>query len=391
VLDEAGIRANFEGVPRNVGLVLGEASGDLVDVDLDVPEAAAIAGHFLPPTLVSGRPGNPRSHYWFVSPGAGSVAYKDTDGRVLVEIRANGRQTVVPPSVHPRGERIVWYDDAGKEPAPAEAEDLERRCRLLTTAALVARHLPDGGRHDFAMALAGFLLRPGRLVKEQALGIMVAAWDAAGYPNGKSRAEAMRDLEGILGDTGVRLGEGKRVWGGPTLGEMTPDLPDALEKIWGWKEARAPANEPNTVSAADLLTKEFPPINWVVPGVLPEGVTLLAGKPKIGKSWLMLDLCLGVAHRGVVLGTKEVERGPCLYLALEDNPRRLQRRLRKLTESGLGTHGSPEGFDIATEWPRMGEGCEEALRDWLNRNPGARAIVVDTLAKIRPRQKGQNV
>ena len=55
-------------------------------------------------------------------------------------------------------------------------------------------------------------------------------------------------------------------------------------------------------TAADLQGMEFPPINWVVPGVLPEGLTILAGKPKLGKSWLALDMALAVAGGGSVLG-----------------------------------------------------------------------------------------
>jgi hypothetical protein len=123
-----------------------------------------------------------------------------------------------------------------------------------------------------------------------------------------------------------------------------------------------------------------------VPGILPEGVTILAGKPKLGKSWLAMDLCLGVAFGGAVLGTKRVEGGPCLYLALEDSPRRLQRRLKSLMAGGeTDGEDAPEGFEFATGWPRVGEGCEERLRAWLEAHPGARLAVIDTLKKIRPK------
>lgn len=144
---------------------------------------------------------------------------------------------------------------------------------------------------------------------------------------------------------------------------------------------------PSVFGASWLLREEFPPIRWVVPGILPEGVTILAGKPKLGKSWLAMDLCLGVACGGAVLGTKRVEGGPCLYLALEDSPRRLQRRLRSLMAGDIESGGgdAPEGFEFATGWPRVGEGCEERLRAWLEAHPGARLVVIDTLKKIRPK------
>lgn len=101
-------------------------------------------------------------------------------------------------------------------------------------------------------------------------------------------------------------------------------------------------------SAAELMAEELPPVRWVVPGLLPEGVTLLAGKPKLGKSWLALGLGMAVASGGVALGTKQVECGDVLYLALEDNPRRLQGRLGKMLAGGE----APKGLYYATEWPR---------------------------------------
>jgi RecA-family ATPase len=67
-----------------------------------------------------------------------------------------------------------------------------------------------------------------------------------------------------------------------------------------------------------------------VPDVLPGGITLLAGKPKKGKSWMALGMCEAVATGGVAFGMKRVEQGDTLYLALEDNPKRLQKRLRKV-------------------------------------------------------------
>lgn len=79
-----------------------------------------------------------------------------------------------------------------------------------------------------------------------------------------------------------------------------------------------PANLNNSIpiSAADLIQIEFPPTAWIVRDVLPEGVTLLAGKPKKGKSWLALALAEAVASGGVALGNKSVEQGRLCILPL---------------------------------------------------------------------------
>jgi hypothetical protein len=132
-------------------------------------------------------------------------------------------------------------------------------------------------------------------------------------------------------------------------------------------------------TAADLQGMEFPPINWVVPGVLPEGLTILAGKPKLGKSWLALDMALAVAGGGSVLG-RECDPGPALYLALEDNQRRLQRRLNNI-EPHLEW---PADLELNTRWPRLDEGGIKAISQWIKTRDGAKLVIVDTLAVVRP-------
>lgn len=133
-------------------------------------------------------------------------------------------------------------------------------------------------------------------------------------------------------------------------------------------------------SARDLLSVEFPEPRWAVPGIVPEGLTLLAGPPKVGKSWGFLALGLSVASGGRAFGAVPVEEGECLYMALEDGPRRLQSRLGQL----LGDEEAPEGLHLVTEWPRLDQGGDEALDDWLAGHPDCRLLLVDVFARIRP-------
>jgi len=94
----------------NVGLLLGKASGDLIDIDVDAPEAVDLDSEFLPPTdRVHGRRGKPLSHWWYLGrPSPAPLKLCDIDGTTLVELRSTGQQTLVPPSVHPGGERLRW-------------------------------------------------------------------------------------------------------------------------------------------------------------------------------------------------------------------------------------------------------------------------------------------
>src|SRR5262245_6276525 len=93
---------------------------------------------------------------------------------------------------------------------------------------------------------------------------------------------------------------------------------------------RAPSWRDHVFTAADLRNRPFPPICYVVPDLIPEGLSIMAGRPKIGKSWLALDLCIAVAAGRICFGERKPVPGDVLYAALEDNPRRLQRRLDKL-------------------------------------------------------------
>jgi hypothetical protein len=147
----------------------------------------------------------------------------------------------------------------------------------------------------------------------------------------------------------------------------------------------APADEPprprSSWTADELMALEFAPPRWAVPGFLAEGLSLLAGPPKVGKSWLSLGLALNVAAGAAALGSIPVEAGPVLYLALEDTPRRLQSRMRKI----LDGRQAPRGLTLATTCPPLPEGGAAHIGGWLARNPDARMVVVDVFAKVRGR------
>jgi len=131
----------FEG--RNVGLLLGSASGDLVDVDCDWPEAAELACELLPATaLVHGRPSSPHSHWWYRALGARTAVFRVEPvfarKPTIVELRGAGAQTVVPPSTHPSGETLRW--ERWGQPATVDCVELRKTvARLAIAAALVVR------------------------------------------------------------------------------------------------------------------------------------------------------------------------------------------------------------------------------------------------------------
>jgi len=148
----------------------------------------------------------------------------------------------------------------------------------------------------------------------------------------------------------------------------------------------SPTNLPRLIDY-DLMAKEFDPLKFIIPKYLPEGLFILAGKQKIGKSWLALDMCLAVATGGTVLSEK-VEQGRAIYFALEDGARRLQDRLHKL---GVGSN-QPDLLTLAEmgSLPPLNKGGYKLLENLLDHYPDTRLLVIDTLGMIKPPTSNKN-
>jgi hypothetical protein len=132
-------------------------------------------------------------------------------------------------------------------------------------------------------------------------------------------------------------------------------------------------------TAAELMAITFPEPRWAVPGVIPEGLTVLAGAPKVGKSWFAANGALAVAQGGRAFGRVAVEQGAALYMALEDPPRRLQQRLSMM----LAGSPAPAELTLATECDPFPAGIDRIDR-WLRTAPNPRLVIVDVWAKVRP-------
>ena len=138
-----------------------------------------------------------------------------------------------------------------------------------------------------------------------------------------------------------------------------------------------------TTSAADILNKEYPPLDELVEGSLSPGLYILAGAPKSGKSWLVLQLSHHVSM-GIPLWGRKVRICTVLYLCLEDTEQRIQKRLRCICDGETGN------IYFATKADVLGMGFEEQITSFLKEHPDTRLVIVDTLAKIREVHSGRN-
>lgn len=137
-----------------------------------------------------------------------------------------------------------------------------------------------------------------------------------------------------------------------------------------------------TLSGPELMALDLPESRFACAGLIVEGLSFLAGKPKLGKSWLALQLAVAVALAESWLG-EACERGEVLYIALEDSRRRLQSRLQKV----LDRRRCPPALHLATECPRLDDGGLDRISSWLLAHPEARLVIIDTLAKVKPHRK----
>lgn len=138
------------------------------------------------------------------------------------------------------------------------------------------------------------------------------------------------------------------------------------------------------VTAPQLRDMVFPPPRFTVTGLLPEGLAMLAGAPKLGKSWMALDLCVAVAQGTLALGAFAVEQGDALYLGLEDSYSRVQRRLASLGDT------FPSDLSIGLQLAPLTAGGEDQLLGWLESRPNPRLVVIDTYSRVRPARAKSN-
>ncbi len=135
-------------------------------------------------------------------------------------------------------------------------------------------------------------------------------------------------------------------------------------------------NELKTVNCEQLMTTPLRPIEFCIDGMLSTGLFILAGAPKVGKSWLALDMALSIAKGEKVLG-RETKRGTALYLCLEDSYTRIQNRLFDLTSE------PSDNLHFAIMAGTLGGILEKQIENFKSQHTDLKIIIVDTLQKIR--------
>jgi len=363
----------------NVGIVAGASGLVILDVDPRNDGVASLQRlteeHGVLPFGPRARTGGGGLHFYFKHPDRplGNSAGQIGPG---LDSKCDGGYVVAPPSVHATGVSYRWdVDDEGLELSPWNVEPPELPLWLLllmeTAAAKpmggtqpVGSVIAQGERRSRLMSLGGTVRHRGASESEIYAYLMAVNAERCVPPfDGREIAKLSAQIAQF------EVGEAVVVVGPKTRGE------------------KAPRVMPEPFSAVELMAMDLPEVKWAVPELLPEGLAVLAGKPKLGKSWMSFNLGIAIAEGGIALGAQPVDEGDVLILALEDNKRRLKKRM------GIMLGGEPphERLMMAHDWPREDEGGLEAIDAWLGAHPQARMVVIDTLAKFRPKAiQGKN-
>lgn len=132
----------------------------------------------------------------------------------------------------------------------------------------------------------------------------------------------------------------------------------------------------DVIDGETLMEKRFSKTKFCIDTLLPQGVTVLGGAPKVGKSWLVLDMCVRVA-KGKNVFNLSSKKGTVLYLCLEDTERRIQERLSYITDE------VPENIFFATAANTLADGLCQQIEDFVSEHPDTVLIAIDTFQLVR--------
>lgn len=354
----------------NVGIATGTVS-DLVVIDVD-PRSGGDetlrqleTEHGPLPETVEVLTGGGGRHIFLRHPG-GVVPCSAGKLGPGIDVKADGGYIVAPPSIHPDTHREYEWEIEHRPGEVPVASPPTWILEGLTTQIQPVRGTPDricgGERNKSLTRLAGIMRRPGMTADEILVALLAI---------NEGRCDPPLDVKEVQ-----KIARSVGRYAPASLPQDGPDIPE-IETL------------------ADLMDCELPPLSWTVDGILPEGLALLIGPPKKGKSLLSGSFGLSVVYSGPVLGRNErhAVKGSVLYGALEDGRRRMKTRAENLITAYRLDRSDPafRSFYPVYMLPKIGEGLEDFLENWISEHPDTRLIVLDTLGRLRrSRRRGDS-
>ena len=379
----------FSSNNAHIGLITGPLSG-VVAVDADDADAIAWAEENLPPTPVRQRTRRGAHYFYCFVPGV-----KNQTGAHNLHLDVRGESGIIVLAPSKNYELSGSPEDFKKLPSfptdlffkpqerpfleaelPALGEETNSRL-IREVKSLIMRINPDCPR-DVWRSVGMALKSLGSNGSGERLFQFWDEWSRSSdidYPHDKNRYQwdsfqpgafnignlraAVRDYGDLDGDVGHRL----------------------VERLL--KSAQPEESLCEEMTFHCIMEKEMPPMKWIVNGFLAEGLTVMAGRAKVGKSFLCLDLVGSVAQGSQMFGTFHCEKRAAVYVSLEDGVRRLKGRMVDM-DFPMGI----ENAFVYTEMPKIGEGGITFLRSLKEKHSDLGLIVIDIMERILPAAKG---
>ena len=376
----------------NIGLHLTEH----IDIDVD----NIICHKFLASIkqrgcAIYGRQSNPESHLIF----KGQTKYvkyvmdqsfapwfnKYRKKATILEIRSGkGKQSIVPGSIID-DELVEWNRYIEPEEYPG---NLQKDIELVVFATMLSIIYPaKGQRDDFCYAIACLLMKWGKWSEDKINTFIYELSEASEPPE-------TRDRNSIKDKHGTKAYKGNKPKGLPWLINEAGYTEQGIKRIFEVigikigkeqkeefkKESLDPGAWRNGILAEVIAKEEFKPIDWLVENIIAPGLTIIAGKSKIGKSWLVLHLSYCIEKGEEFLGRK-CAKGDVLHYSLEDGKRRIKTRWDKMCIQPDQTYY--QFRDRKPKIPILTMGLEEEIEDWANNIPNPKMVVIDVYVKVK--------
>jgi hypothetical protein len=365
----------------NLGINLKKSN--LIDVDLENPAAVYFGKKWLPQTLSVGSGKKGVTHYFYKNVNKEEELTLD---KSIVEYRCIGQTVVVGATKDKKTDELVeryWGKTMSPIDAPQNLREVVKKIAFFSWLSSVKtfenantdalkldsciKRYTDWSEAERVDALDTFF----RFVLDQGhRDLKQTKWNRIVRTNDKETKNAgynsfARQCEVNPITMKVKLG-----W----IGKLP--IEQEYEKTPSRRDFKR-----NGIDLKALMTEDVPPLKYAVQPILPEGLVLIAGRPKAMKSWTMLHLCYCVEN-GIKFLNHDVTKGNALYLSLEDSKRRLKDRIFK-----LGHFNRERVPTCDVEAPYLGFGLEEDIQKWIDEESDPRLIVIDTLARVKPRTK----
>ena len=374
-------------IDSNIGINLGQSN--LIDVDLDCALAVHFGNLWLPNnTLKLSRITNgvrEITHYFYLN----NQSLKDNDikkhkGQTVIEHRCNGQTVVYGKTPSKENPKVMvdreFYVDEQK---PIFVDNLQHIVNKIYVALALCSY--DVGMNVSALKLDSCLMRYTDWTDDERAEFVLAIGEQT-RPGG--RDTTLKKMQRIVRTNNQEKKNSGYMSFANHIGADEKEIKSLFALIGsiptsdGYEKTKSIVDF-NSVSLdmPTLMKTELPPMLWAVGGILPEGFCCLAGRPKAMKSWTALKLVYCVQNGLDFLGHKTIQ-GDAIYFGLEDSQRRIKDRVEKL---GLSKMKQPQ-IVLGGDVPYLGFGFEECLENWIKSKENPRLVVIDTLARIKPRQ-----